>query len=598
MKVLKNKIKLIIWDLDETFWTGTLSEGEITPIESNIELIKELTDRGIVNSISSKNNHEDVRRQLESLEIWDYFVFPQVSWNPKGQIIRDLIENMALRADNVLFIDDNVLNLNEALFFSPNLNVCLPEHIGSLADSEYFKGKEDFKHTRLLQYKNLEKKHVEFEQSNMSNIEFLKESNIKVEIKHNCIDELNRIHELVDRTNQLNFTKNRVSVEELRSQLDAANTISGYIKVVDKYGDYGISGFYLIKDDELEHFLFSCRTMNMYIESWVYQQIGAPGLNINGDVATKLDTAIDLSFINNDDVNNITKSEDRTPQIESGQTILMMGGCDLDQVVVYLNYDKLDTEFNYPNSLNINVHKDHSHLIQQFYDVKQETVELIKKLPVLDVSDTKMKMHDTNWDILIFSPLNDYSRGLYRHTKTGFLLPFDAFQIDWTDEKNWTTLPKHLTSLPLSFLKLLKEEFEFLGPITPQEFSKNMQWLLDTYKGKKIIFLNGAEVVFNSENYWEHNMHARHQQMNDVLTGLEKNNENVKIVDVRQFVKTPSDLKDNIRHYNKITYKYISDEIVKISKGWTKDINTKSELQLILDKVKAKVSNKLTKLLS
>ena len=42
------KIKLVIWDLDETFWSGTLSEGEVQTTEQNIELIKRLSDVGIV----------------------------------------------------------------------------------------------------------------------------------------------------------------------------------------------------------------------------------------------------------------------------------------------------------------------------------------------------------------------------------------------------------------------------------------------------------------------------------------------------------------------------------------------------------------------
>ena len=32
-----NSIKLVIWDLDDTFWKGTLSEGEIVPIPENIQ---------------------------------------------------------------------------------------------------------------------------------------------------------------------------------------------------------------------------------------------------------------------------------------------------------------------------------------------------------------------------------------------------------------------------------------------------------------------------------------------------------------------------------------------------------------------------------
>ena len=47
---IKN-IKLVIWDLDDTFWKGTLSEEDVTSINKNIMLVKELTRMGIVNSI-------------------------------------------------------------------------------------------------------------------------------------------------------------------------------------------------------------------------------------------------------------------------------------------------------------------------------------------------------------------------------------------------------------------------------------------------------------------------------------------------------------------------------------------------------------------
>ena len=51
-----SRIKLVIWDLDDTFWQGILSEGEINPIHENCILVKELSRRGIVNSICSKND--------------------------------------------------------------------------------------------------------------------------------------------------------------------------------------------------------------------------------------------------------------------------------------------------------------------------------------------------------------------------------------------------------------------------------------------------------------------------------------------------------------------------------------------------------------
>ena len=41
---LNNKIKLVIWDLDETFWKGTLSEEGIDFVEKNKEVVVELSN--------------------------------------------------------------------------------------------------------------------------------------------------------------------------------------------------------------------------------------------------------------------------------------------------------------------------------------------------------------------------------------------------------------------------------------------------------------------------------------------------------------------------------------------------------------------------
>ena len=73
--MIDNKVKLVIWDLDETFWRGTLAEEGMTLIEENAGKVRELSRRGIVNSICSKNDYDRVKAKLWSLGIWDYFVF-------------------------------------------------------------------------------------------------------------------------------------------------------------------------------------------------------------------------------------------------------------------------------------------------------------------------------------------------------------------------------------------------------------------------------------------------------------------------------------------------------------------------------------------
>ena len=74
-----SKIKLIIWDMDETFWRGTLSEEEVVISDEHIELIKRLTDEGIINSISSKNDEAPVLDELKKADVEELMQVPSLN---------------------------------------------------------------------------------------------------------------------------------------------------------------------------------------------------------------------------------------------------------------------------------------------------------------------------------------------------------------------------------------------------------------------------------------------------------------------------------------------------------------------------------------
>ena len=61
------EIKVVIWYFYETIWKGTFSEGAVMPHPECIHIAKTLTDRGIINSISSKDDMGAVKAKLESL---------------------------------------------------------------------------------------------------------------------------------------------------------------------------------------------------------------------------------------------------------------------------------------------------------------------------------------------------------------------------------------------------------------------------------------------------------------------------------------------------------------------------------------------------
>ena len=585
MNIIKDKIKLVIWDLDETFWKGTYSEEGVTYLETNHEIVVELTKRGIVNSICSKNDYGEVEKFLKSKGIWDYFVFPEIGWNPKGKAVKSIIKDMALRAENVLFLDDNIGNINEVLFENPNISACEPSIIDTLLDNEFLKGKDDAEFSRLNQYKVLESKRKVLKDRNLSNHDFLVESEIKVNIINDVEGNIDRILELIERTNQLNYTKKRITKEELLLQLKGNDVSSGAINVVDKYGDYGISGFYLLKGKELIHFLFSCRTMNMGVENWLYKYLGSPKLNVVGDVASKIDENCDVTYISLEggELNQQKKKKD-------GLKYLMIGGCDLDQVVHYLSGKNVDTQFNFVNSKNVSVHGEHTTFL--INKLTKDDLEELNSLDIYCGFRGNYKLYEKNWDVLIYSPLNDYSRGMYKSKFSNLLIPFDAFAIDWTDPNSVNKIPTHLKGVSPEFFDYFRCNYIFKGPISPIDFYDNLVKLISMFPDKTFMFLTGAEINLNHKvKAWEIDMHLRHREMNKMLEKIVENFGNVKLIDVRKFVLNEEQLTDNIRHYIKPIYSIIAKEICNLSSDDA--LKTSSKLSSILKKIRHRVSNKL-----
>jgi len=341
--MIENKVKLVIWDLDETFWRGTLTEGGIAHVESNVEMVRELSKRGIINSICSKNDYEQAKESLSECGIWDYFVFPRISFNPKGKAVAELIEEAALRPQNVLFIDDNRSNLEEVKFFNPGIMTGHPDELldGLLAHPN-LKGKPDPGMSRLKQYQFLQRKVDERSSSSLSNEEFLRASNIRVTIDYDIESSMDRILELINRTNQLNYTKKRVEtpeeIAEFQSHLNEFGIYAGCVNAVDNYGEYGLIGFFLgqqrPKKKNLIHFVFSCRTMNMGIEQYVYEMLNRPDIEIVGRVSYGLDTHDKIDWI------NTGESGEGGAAARPNPKLLLLGGCDLLQLASYCSTDR------------------------------------------------------------------------------------------------------------------------------------------------------------------------------------------------------------------------------------------------------------------
>ncbi|HTT99699.1 MAG TPA: hypothetical protein VMF58_16745 [Rhizomicrobium sp.] len=342
---LTNPVKLVIWDLDDTFWRGALAEEGITPIPSNVEIVRELSRRGIVSAICSKNEFEPAKTKLIELEIWDHFIFPSIDLRPKGKAIASIVEEAALRPDNVLFLDDNPSNREEAKFFNPDLMVADPaDLLDRLLDHPHLAGKPDPEMTRLKQYQLLERKVNDKSKSNRSNEAFLRSCDIQITIDHNVDAHFDRIVELINRTNQLNYTKIRLHTPEdiaaFRETLNAFTYQAGCVRVSDKYGDYGLVGFFLLQRrasiNKLIHFVFSCRTMHMGVEQYVYERLGSPEIDIVPPTSYGLRSHSEIDWIAADNL------AERAERGDMGRKVVLVGGCDLLQLTSFCSGDRLE----------------------------------------------------------------------------------------------------------------------------------------------------------------------------------------------------------------------------------------------------------------
>lgn len=341
----KESVRLVIWDLDETLWRGTLTEGGIKEhVDQNYAIIRELAHRGIISSICSKNDFAVVREILVERGIWDYFVFPSIDWSPKGGRIRQIVDSFQLRAETALFIDDNPSNLAEAAAVVSGIQTLSEECIGELLLNPAFVGKSDVELSRLKQYKLLEKRFKDQRLHSGDNIDFLRGSSIKVSFEYDVESHIDRAVELINRTNQLNFTKVRLPEDIASARMELLKSLGSWtrqaalIRVQDNYGDYGFVGIYVTSGERhtgrisaLEHFCFSCRTIGMGVEKWVYDRLGRPPIKIFGDVVIDLTKHGEVDWINmtpkSTDIKNALKA--------TASSVRIRGGCELDALVHY-----------------------------------------------------------------------------------------------------------------------------------------------------------------------------------------------------------------------------------------------------------------------
>ena len=275
----KADVKCVVWDLDNTIWDGVLLERpNVTIRQGVLDVLRYLDERGILLSIASKNDHDSAWQRLAELGIADLFLHPQINWTPKSQNVRRIAELLDIGIDSLAFVDDNPFELEEVASANPEVLCINASEMESITTHERIRGNttSDARARRHF-YQQAIVRAEEESSFGGDYIAFLASCDIKLQIGHYATDDLERVAELVQRTNQLNFSGRRYTRPELYTILDDAELHKFVLRCTDRYGSYGTIGFSIVRNTDdavkVEDFMVSCRVQGKFLEQAFFSHL-------------------------------------------------------------------------------------------------------------------------------------------------------------------------------------------------------------------------------------------------------------------------------------------------------------------------------------
>jgi FkbH-like protein len=262
--------KCVVFDLDNTLWDGILLEGPVALRPGVAETIRALDERGILVSIASKNAQADAMAQLAAFGLDDYLLCPAIGWAPKSESVRQIARRLDIGVDSLIFVDDNPFERDEVAS-TVGIETLPDTALAGLLDHPRLQGAVTAEsRTRRQMYRQALERESAAQEHGSDYVEFLRASGVRVSIRRDGPEDFERICELVQRTNQLNFSGRKYKREDVELLLAGSKFERWVIDCADRYGSYGTVGFCLASERDggvrVEDLMLSCRVQGKHIE--------------------------------------------------------------------------------------------------------------------------------------------------------------------------------------------------------------------------------------------------------------------------------------------------------------------------------------------
>jgi len=283
--------KCLVLDLDNTLWGGVVGDDDVQNLilgrdhplgEAFLDFqqyVKDLKRRGVILAICSKNDIENAKEGFSHpdsiLKLSDFSAF-KANWNPKPANIREIATELNIGLDSLVFVDDNPAE--RALVADQLPDVATPD-VGSDVTrfAEILEAEHYFEVHKVVQddlnrsaYYDSNAHRSSYQAGFNDYGEFLASLGMTAEIAPFCSVYLDRITQLINKTNQFNLTTKRYTRAEIESIAQDLVFVSLYGRLADRFGENGLVtvliGRVLDQTLELDVWLMSCRVLNREME--------------------------------------------------------------------------------------------------------------------------------------------------------------------------------------------------------------------------------------------------------------------------------------------------------------------------------------------
>jgi FkbH-like protein len=285
--------KCVVVDCDNTLWGGIIGEDGLDGIEIGDDfpgsafrdfqkLLLHWRQQGVLIAIASKNNEADVWEVFDKHDGMvlrrEHLSAAQVHWQPKAESLPRIARALNIGIDSLVFIDDNPMEIGHMRAAFPEVeSILLPEDpadiLNALRDLDAFDRLEVTAEDRQRADMMRAEQDREALASRLTQGDFLRELDLRFDLFQAEPQDLGRITQLINKTNQFNLTTKRRTLDEVRALAASPDHRIYGLRVADKFGEYGLTGVVITETGAdrrswvIDTLLLSCRVLGRGVEA-------------------------------------------------------------------------------------------------------------------------------------------------------------------------------------------------------------------------------------------------------------------------------------------------------------------------------------------